>query len=188
MQAFLNKSFAPLLNPNENLLDQVKSSIILKKGVSYFDWGASGLASTLVEKRVKSLLPYYANAHSVASKHAILMGMLLKECQEKLKRSLNLSANHCVLSAGYGASSAIKKFQEILGVCIPSKTKKNLEPYLKDMALKRVIVGPYEHHSNEISWREGLCEVVRIPLNEHGLLDLEILEQILKNPPIVWFL
>ncbi|MGL2705498.1 aminotransferase class V-fold PLP-dependent enzyme, partial [Helicobacter pylori] len=118
MRAFLNRSFAPLLNPNENLLDQVKSSIILKKGVSYFDWGASGLASALVEKRVKSLLPYYANAHSVASKHAILMGMLLKECQEKLKRSLNLSANHCVLSAGYGASSAIKKFQEILGVCI----------------------------------------------------------------------
>ncbi|GAA8888327.1 aminotransferase class V-fold PLP-dependent enzyme [Helicobacter pylori] len=181
MQAFLNRSFAPLLNPNESPLEQVKSSIILKKGVSYFDWGASGLGSALVEKRMKSLLPYYANAHSVASKHAILMGMLLKECQEKLKRSLNLSDDHCVLSAGYGASSAIKKFQEILGVCIPSKTKKNLEPYLKDMALKRVIVGPYEHHSNEISWREGLCEVVRIPLNKHGLLDLEILEQTLKK-------
>ena len=57
MQAFLNRSFAPLLNPNESPLEQVKSSIILKKGVSYFDWGASGLASVLVEKRVKSLLP-----------------------------------------------------------------------------------------------------------------------------------
>ena len=33
MQAFLNRSFAPLLNPNESPLEQVKSSIILKKGV-----------------------------------------------------------------------------------------------------------------------------------------------------------
>ncbi|WP_104748464.1 aminotransferase class V-fold PLP-dependent enzyme [Helicobacter cetorum] len=183
MQAFFNKSFAPLLNSNEDLLEQVRSSIILKKGVRYFDFGASGLASSLVEKRIKSLLPYYANAHSIASKHAILMGVLLEECQERLKRSLNLNEDCYVLSAGYGASSAIKKFQEILGVCIPSKTKKNLEPYLKDIPLKHIVVGPYEHHSNEISWREGLCDVVRIPLNKHGLLDLENLEQHLKKTP-----
>ncbi|WP_104760520.1 aminotransferase class V-fold PLP-dependent enzyme [Helicobacter cetorum] len=183
MQAFLNKSFAPLLNPNESLLEQVRSSIILKKGVRYFDFGASGLASSLIEKRIKSLLPYYANAHSIASKHAILMGALLEECQIRLRHSLGLNEQYLILSAGYGASSAIKKFQEILGVCIPSKTKKNLELYLKNIPLRHVIVGPYEHHSNEISWREGLCKVVRIPLNKHGLLDLENLEQNLKKHP-----
>lgn len=54
--------------------------------------------------------------------------------------------------------------------------KKNLELYLKDMVLKCVIVGFYEYYFNEISWCEGLCEVVCIFLNEYGLLDLEILE------------
>lgn len=31
-----------------------------------------------------------------------------------------------------------------------------------------MFVGPYEHHSNEISWRETLAEVVEIPCANAG--------------------
>ena len=36
-----------------------------------------------------------------------------------------------------------------------------------------VFVGPYEHHSNEVSWRECFAEVVEIDLNGDGLLDMD---------------
>src|SRR5690606_30712670 len=45
-----------------------------------------------------------------------------------------------------------------------------------------VFVGPYEHHSNEVSWRESLAEVVTVPLDDHGLLDLAALERALADP------
>lgn len=47
--------------------------------------------------------------------------------------------------------------------------------------LPLVVVGGYEHHSNEISWREGLCDVVRIPLTKTFQLDLKALEKILRE-------
>jgi len=39
-----------------------------------------------------------------------------------------------------------------------------------------VFVGPYEHHSNELPWRESIATLVVIPLNDDGLLDLTALE------------
>jgi selenocysteine lyase/cysteine desulfurase len=36
-----------------------------------------------------------------------------------------------------------------------------------------VFVGPYEHHSNEVSWRECFAEVVEIELTAEGLRDLQ---------------
>jgi len=44
-----------------------------------------------------------------------------------------------------------------------------------------VIVGPFEHHSNEVSFREALCDLVRIPLSVEGYTDLEVLKNILEQ-------
>ncbi|WP_104732007.1 aminotransferase class V-fold PLP-dependent enzyme [Helicobacter salomonis] len=181
-QRFLDKAFAPLLKTQSKIeqLTQVRESLILKKGVRYFDWTASGLASTLVEKRVLKLLPFYANAHSEVSKHASLMQEVYTESKARLKKSLGLGEDFIVLSAGFGASHAIKRFQEILGIYIPPKSRQVLGG-LKGADLPQVIIGPYEHHSNEISWREGLCEVVRLELDPQGLFSLEKLEVALQE-------
>ncbi|MGZ4711288.1 MAG: aminotransferase class V-fold PLP-dependent enzyme, partial [Acidimicrobiales bacterium] len=40
-----------------------------------------------------------------------------------------------------------------------------------------VFIGPFEHHSNELPWRESICDVVTIPENRNGCIDLEVLEQ-----------
>jgi selenocysteine lyase/cysteine desulfurase len=50
-----------------------------------------------------------------------------------------------------------------------------LESYI-DEHRPIVFVGPYEHHSNEIMWRQGLCDVVEIPMDAAGELDLKALE------------
>ena len=39
-----------------------------------------------------------------------------------------------------------------------------------------VFIGPYEHHSNELPWRESIADVVSIPLTECGQIDLGVLE------------
>ena len=44
-----------------------------------------------------------------------------------------------------------------------------------------VIVGSYEHHSNEVSFRESLAQVKRVKHRKDGLIDLEHLENILEK-------
>ncbi|WP_104577991.1 aminotransferase class V-fold PLP-dependent enzyme [Helicobacter felis] len=181
-QHFLDRAFAPLLKkqPKIQQLACVRESLILKEGVRYFDWTASGLASTLIEKRVQKLLPFYANAHSEFSKHAALMQCVYTESKKRIRQSLGLSEDFIILTSGFGASHAIKRFQEILGIYIPPKTRQILGKF-EGLSLPKVIIGPYEHHSNEISWREGLCEVVRLELDSQGLFSLEKLEEALQE-------
>ncbi|CAI0405329.1 unnamed protein product [Linum tenue] len=44
-----------------------------------------------------------------------------------------------------------------------------------------VFVGPYEHHSNLLSWRQSLAEVVEIGLDENGLIDIKELQRELQS-------
>ena len=48
-------------------IDDLKSDIILKKGVRYFDFTASALGLKSVEKAIKKVLLSYANTHSDSS-------------------------------------------------------------------------------------------------------------------------
>lgn len=184
----LREFFAPLLNSDDKL-QEIRDGMILKKGTKYFDWTGSGLAHTLIERRIKKLLPYYANTHSEASTHSKLMGNVYDQSKEVLKKSLGLDEDFAIFCTGFGATSAIKKFQEILGIYIPPKTKTILG-ILEGVTKQKVLIGPYEHHSNEISWREGLCEVERIGLNLEGTFDIKMLQNILmtsKNIKIASF-
>lgn len=46
-----------------------------------------------------------------------------------------------------------------------------------------VFIGPYEHHSNMLVWRESQADVVVIPEydTEEGGLNIEFLEQMLQK-------
>ena len=43
-----------------------------------------------------------------------------------------------------------------------------------------MFVGPFEHHSNELPWRESVADVVRIPQDRNGHVDLVALEAALR--------
>ncbi len=175
------KSLLPTFKEQEQKVEILKKQCILKAGMYYFDWTASGLAAFCVESRIQNILPFYANTHSESSKHSEIMGRIYQNARAIISKSFSLDESFAVISCGFGSSAAIKKFQEIMGIYIPPKTKQILGDSLKSLELPLVIVSPFEHHSNELSFREGLCEVVRIPLNEYGLVDLESLELILKQ-------
>ena len=159
-----------------------KEDIILKEGVFYFDWTASGLAYRPIENEILRILKTYADTHSEASEHARITSEYYEKAKIGLKNLLELDDKFYLFACGFGATAAIKKFQELMGIYIPPMSREFLKLDIKSLEnLPLVLVSPYEHHSNEISYRAGLCEVKRIPLDEKGEIDFNALTQILSK-------
>jgi len=173
--------FRPFINQHTEKLQYLKYGTIGKHKSAYFDYTASGLAFRPIENRIYDMLTTYANTHSKESSMANQTHQFYEEALDNLKKSLELNDDFEIIPSGCGSTAAIKRFQELLGVYIPPATKKRLNINIDKSKLPLVIVGPYEHHSNEISYREAMCETARVGLTNEGLVDLEELETILEK-------
>ena len=164
---------------DNGMLDEIRKNIILDEGILYFDFTASGLAYAPIEEEISKILRTYANTHSEVSSNAIRTQQFYKNARNSLRKSLEISENFYILPCGTGATGAIKKFQELMGIYIPPQTRcrYKIDPQVKPL----VIVGPYEHHSNEVSFREALCDVIRVPLNKDEKIDWTFLEKVLEE-------
>lgn len=109
----------------------------------------------------------------------LLQVSTIVKLEADLKKALEIDDNFYILPTGTGATGAIKKFQELMGLYIPPRTRARYEVNPKDIPV--VFVGPYEHHSNEISFREALCEVVRITLDDSSNINLDLLKEKLQE-------
>ena len=163
----------------------------------YTDYTASGRQLAFVEDYLRGLAPLYANSHTEDSLTGRTATRLLHEAEAALKESLNAGPDGRVVCCGAGSTAAIHKLQEFLGIAIAPATREACfgharEAFGEDAAetLRRelaahqpvVFVGPYEHHSNEVTWREGLCEVVEVGLDGRGQICLDDLERQLADP------
>lgn len=97
-----------------------------------------------------------------------------------IKRYLGGGEEEALLFCGQGTTSAIKRLQEVMGIAVPSILRERVIETLKEEERWVVFVGPYEHHSNLLSWRQSLAEVVEIGMDENGLLDVEMLRSQLE--------
>jgi selenocysteine lyase/cysteine desulfurase len=170
----------------DNAVQEIRKNIIKEKGILYFDYTASGQAYKPIEKKMQEILKTYANTHSEVSSSAVKTSAYYAKAREDLKKALEIDERFYLFPCGTGATGAIKKFQELMGIYIPPSTLKRFT--CKPETLPIVFVGPYEHHSNELSFREGLCELIRVPLDEHDAIDLHFLEKELeahKNREII---
>lgn len=161
--------------------EQISKGIIGVNRENYFDYTASGLAYEPIEQRVQEMLTTYANTHSEFASDAKTTSFYYDIARENLKKHLALEKDFVLLPCGTGATGAIKKFQELLGLYIPPATKARFKPDMKDIHKPLILVGPFEHHSNEISYREALCDIIRIPLDETGNVDLGFLKSTLEE-------
>jgi selenocysteine lyase/cysteine desulfurase len=178
----MNKNiFRPFFNENSDVLNFVRYNTIGKNKREYFDYTASGLAFRQIENRIHDVLETYANTHSKESSNADTTTNYYEMARSNLAKSLELNNDFAILPSGCGTTAAIKHFQELLGLYIPPATKKRYGFVIDKSKAPLVIVGPYEHHSNEVSFREALCEIQRIDLNEQGLVDLEHLKEVLEK-------
>lgn len=173
--------FRPFFNTDTNTLDFIKYNTIGKNKKEYFDYTASGLAFRQIENRVRDVLETYANTHSKESSNADVTSNYYELARKNLASSLEINDQFAILPSGCGTTAAIKHLQELLGVYIPPATKKRYDIKVDKKQMPLVIVGPYEHHSNEVSFREALCEIKRVKLNDEGLIDLKHLKRILKK-------
>jgi selenocysteine lyase/cysteine desulfurase len=99
----------------------------------------------------------------------------------RIKRCLGADDRYKIIFTGTGSTAAIKRLQEILGLSVPSPLRSRVLEVTQPNERPVVFVGPYEHHSNEVSWRETIAEVVEIPLCEKGLIDLDALHAALTD-------
>jgi len=157
--------------------------------LTYADYTASGRGLHFIEKYILYLLEQYANTHTEDDSTGRLTSGRLAAAESVIKERLNAGDDYYLITTGPGATSAILRLQQILGVYIPPATRERLGlPRSGDIrpeglhAYPVVFVGPYEHHSNEISWREGLAEVVEVELGPDGALSLDDLESKLTDP------
>jgi len=163
----------------------------------YCDYTASGRCLRFVESYLQSLQRVYANTHTEDDITGRSMSQLLHEAEEAIKDSVNAGPDGRIIACGTGATGAIDKLQQILGVTLAPATRKNLAEILDqeqagvsselfgDMLLEKqpvVFIGPYEHHSNEISWRQSLATTIEVRLDATGNIDLTHLEELLQDP------
>ena len=163
----------------------------------YADYTASGRCLGLVEQYIQNLQRIYANTHTEDDISGRSMTHLLEQAEHAIKRSVNAGPCGRIICVGTGATGAIDKLQQLVGVALPPATRQTLT-MMMEKALGTeahaeftdylhqhqpvVFVGPYEHHSNEISWRENLATVVEVRLDAEGAIDLQHLESLLKDP------
>ncbi|ANE34546.1 cysteine sulfinate desulfinase [Campylobacter hyointestinalis subsp. lawsonii CCUG 27631] len=162
-------------------LEKVRKNIILKDGIYYFDWTASGLGYKEIEDEILRVLMTYSNTHSECGTCARVTTNYYESARNGIKKLLELGDDFYLMPCSFGSTAAIKKFQEIMGIYIPPATRAvlgNLNIDKRKFPL--VIVSPYEHHSNEISFRYGLCEVFRVPLAKDGGIHFGEMERVLK--------
>jgi len=134
----------------------------------YADYVASGRALRQVEDFISNeVLPFYANSHTEASYCGGYMTRLREEAREEIAQLTHAGDDCAVIFAGSGATAGLNRLVTLLGV---NKAKRAV-----------VFVGPYEHHSNILPWRESAAEVVEIPEAAQGGPDLEALERALEE-------
>jgi selenocysteine lyase/cysteine desulfurase len=163
----------------------------------YCDYTASGRCLVFVERYLQSLQRIYANTHTEDDLTGRSMSRLLHAAERTIKESVNAGPMGRIVACGTGATGAIDKLQQIVGVALAPATRKAvgdlMRNYFGDAQVEAfrqyqhahqpvVFVGPYEHHSNEVTWRQGLATVVEVNLAADGSVDLVHLESLLKDP------
>jgi selenocysteine lyase/cysteine desulfurase len=189
----------------KRFLDYIRTQIIGSKvlfetpfglrHMFYADYTASGRGLYFIEEKLLSIQRSYANTHTEDDYSGKYLTSLYHQAQARIKEMVNAGERGKVFPVGSGSTGALKKLQEIIGVYLPPLTRERLDrscaeageggrkvhrPIDRNMPV--VFIGPYEHHTNELMWRESFAEVVVVRLNHNGGLDLADLERKISDP------
>ncbi|WOO77552.1 putative cysteine desulfurase [Vanrija pseudolonga] len=146
--------------------------------ITYADTAASGRAVAFIEDFIRGqVLPHYANTHSEASGTARQTTKFREDARAIVAREVGAGPDASVIFCGSGATAAIAKVIGLLGLRAPDDGSATLPTEKRPV----IFIGPYEHHSNDIAWRETIADVVVIAEDSVGSIDVADLEKRLKE-------
>jgi selenocysteine lyase/cysteine desulfurase len=163
--------------PHPSLIDRIREAVIGEgvvldgpfgpRRTVYADYTASGRSLRFIEDFIEErVLPMYANTHTEASATGRRMTAMREQARALIHRSVNGGPDDVVVFTGTGATGAVDKLTRLLA--------------LDGRERPVVFIGPYEHHSNELPWRESAADVVTIRETDGGV-DIDHLEWELRR-------
>src|SRR5947208_7779517 len=167
------------------LIDTIRASVIGDdeavagpfgvRRVTYADYTASGRSLTFIEDYIRNaVLPLYANTHTESSGTGLQTTRFREEARRIIRDAVGGSAEHAVIFCGSGSTAAVNKLVGVLGLRVPAELddRYGLSRAIPERERPVVFVGPFEHHSNELPWRESIADVVVIREDDDGYIDL----------------